>query len=211
MANALTDAAKDRMLDSTAGSPAWPPSHMSLHTGDPSTTGANEVSGGSPAYARQPISWAAASGGSKSITGTEVFDVPAGSTIRYLGLFSAITAGTFFGYIPAQGAAVGARKQFSVPDTTADTLESPAHGFANNDTVIVFASVGAALPTGLSEGTVYFVVNQTTDDFQLSTTSGGGAINLTAIGDGEVQKIVPEVFASQGTYTVTAATISLPG
>lgn len=33
--------------------------YISLHTGDPGTTGANEATGGSPAYARKLTTWAA--------------------------------------------------------------------------------------------------------------------------------------------------------
>ena len=137
-----------------------------------------------------------------------MFDVPASTTVRYVGMWSASTAGTFWGYSPAGATA---RRAFSVPDVSADTLESPAHGYVNGDTVVVWATIGAALPTGIAEGTIYFVVSATTDDFQLSATSGGSAINLTAIGDGDVQKITPEVFAAQGTYTVSSHTVSLPG
>lgn len=208
MTATFTDAAKNRMLDSAAGSPAWPPSHISLHSADPGTAGDNELTGGSPAYARQAVSWAAASSGAKARSGTEVFDVPAGTTVRWVGFWSAATAGTFFGCAPAGS---GARRAFCVDDVSADTFESPAHGFSNGDQVVVFATIGAGLPTGVSEGTVYFVVSASTDDFQLSTTSGGAAINVSAIGDGDVQKITPEAFAAQGTYTVSSLQLSLPG
>lgn len=52
---------------------------ISLHTGDPGTTGANEVTGGSPAYARKTTTWA---GGAVDgvVSGSAVtFDVPAGT------------------------------------------------------------------------------------------------------------------------------------
>lgn len=208
MANRFVDAAKNAMLDSTAGTPAWPPSHISLHSGDPSTTGANELTGGSPAYARQAIAWGAASGGSKAMTGTETFDVPASTTVYYVGFWSALTSGTFWGYVPAGSTAARA---FTVDDTTADTLESPAHGLVNDNRAVVWAAHGAALPTGLAEGTVYWVVAASTDDFQLSATQGGASVSITAVGDGDVQKITPEVFAGQGTYTVSSLSISLPG
>jgi hypothetical protein len=141
------------------------------------------------------------------MTGTQQFDVPAGGRVEWVGYWSAATSGTYFGCAPAGGAA---RRQFSVPDTTADTLESPAHGYSNGDQVVVWPAVGAALPTGLAEGTVYFVVSSTTDDFQLSATSGGAAINLTAVGDGEVSKITPEPYIGQGTYTVNLLQLSYP-
>lgn len=208
MANALTDTAKNALLDSTAGTPAWPPTHLSLHSGDPSTTGANELAGGAPAYARKAVTWAAASAGSKAISAAVTFDVPASTTVRYVGMWSALTGGTFWGYSPAGG---GARRAFTVDDTTADTFESPAHGLVDGDAAVVWATIGAALPGGVAEGVVYFVVTGTTDDFQLSATLGGAAINVSAVGDGDVQKIVPEVFAGQGTYQVSSFSVSLPG
>jgi hypothetical protein len=69
--------------------------HVSLHTADPSTNGANEVSG-SP-YTRELADWAAASGGTAVNSGSIVFDVPAATTITHLGYWSAGTAGTFYG------------------------------------------------------------------------------------------------------------------
>ncbi|WNN95003.1 hypothetical protein SEA_MAGRITTE_26 [Microbacterium phage Magritte] len=69
---------------------------ISLHTGDPGTTGANEATGGAPAYARKQTTWAggAADG---SVPGSQVtFDVPAG-TYTHMGIWSAATGGTFLG------------------------------------------------------------------------------------------------------------------
>jgi hypothetical protein len=60
-------------------------------------------------------------------------------------------------------------------------------------------------PTGLTEGTHYFVINAATDTFKVSATSGGAAIDITGqpAASSRVSKIVPEVFAGQGTYTAT--------
>ena len=67
--------------------------YMSLHTGDPGTTGANEASGGT--YARQAVTWGAATNG--TATADQVaFDVVAG-TYTHGGYFDAPTAGTFLG------------------------------------------------------------------------------------------------------------------
>lgn len=73
-------------------------SHVSLHTSDPGNTGANEVTGGSPAYARKAITIGAASGGTRTASDTPVFDVPGGVTISHVGFWSGVTGGTFFGY-----------------------------------------------------------------------------------------------------------------
>ena len=66
--------------------------YISLHTADPSTSGANEVTGGT--YSREQTTWGAASNGSR--VGSQVtFDVPAGTTVTHWGIWSAATGGTF--------------------------------------------------------------------------------------------------------------------
>lgn len=89
----LVNAGKNLMLDGFGTSATY----ASLHTADPSTNGANEVSGGSPAYTREAIGWASASAGSKSTNTNLVFDVPASTTITHIGYWSAATSGTFYG------------------------------------------------------------------------------------------------------------------
>jgi hypothetical protein len=70
--------------------------YISLHTADPSTTGANEISGGSPAYARVATTWGSPSAG--SMAGSQVtLNVPASTTITYWGFWSAATGGNFLG------------------------------------------------------------------------------------------------------------------
>jgi hypothetical protein len=64
-----------------------------LFTGDPGTADAatNEVTGGSPAYARKALSWGAPSA-SAIVSGATVFDVPSGTTVTYFGVASSSTA-----------------------------------------------------------------------------------------------------------------------
>lgn len=69
--------------------------YASLHTADPSTGGTSEVTGGS--YARESISWGAASAGTAASDAPIVFDVPGSTTITHLGYWSALTGGTFYG------------------------------------------------------------------------------------------------------------------
>lgn len=195
----------DRMDEASPGGAGVGATHVSLHSAY-SSTGANELTGGSPAYARKAATWSAASGRTKALTSAVTFDVASGSTVRFIGLWDAVTAGNFLGMTPNGGSTP---KQFTLDDATADTFESPAHGFVNGDAVVVWAVSGLSLPTGVVEGTVYFVVTATTDDFQLSATSGGAAINITAIGGGFAQKLVAEVFGAQGTHQVSAITLGL--
>lgn len=88
----LVTAGKNLMLDS-----GFAPAYVSLHTADPGATGTSEVTGGSPAYARKTVSWGAAASGTRSNSTQVVFDVPSGTTISYLGYWSAVSAGTFYG------------------------------------------------------------------------------------------------------------------
>lgn len=176
--------------------------HVSLHTAY-SSSGANEVTGGSPAYARKAITLAAAAGGSRAASTTPTFDVPAATTARFIGYFDALTAGNFLGMVPLGGS----EKEYTT-DITGDKILSAAHGLANGDKVVF---MGGTVPAGLTEGTVYFVVGAATDDFQVSATSGGSAINLTAVNtyDSVFSKIVEEVFGAQGTLQVSALTLNL--
>lgn len=87
-----TDATRETAAQSITALGTW----HSLHTGDPSTTGANEASGGSPAYARKQTTWTNGSTDGSVAGSTVTFDVPAG-TYLWLGLWSASTGGTFIG------------------------------------------------------------------------------------------------------------------
>lgn len=67
----------------------------SLHTADPGTSGASEVTGGS--YARQNVntSWAAESGGSKATNANVDFTSMPATTVTHIGLWDASSAGNF--------------------------------------------------------------------------------------------------------------------
>lgn len=59
--------------------------------------GASEITGGSPAYARKAVTWAAASGGVARPTGDLTFDIPASATVDGWRGFTALAAGTNYG------------------------------------------------------------------------------------------------------------------
>lgn len=201
----VTDAVKNAGLDAMTALMT----HMSLHTAY-SAAGSNEVTGGSPAYARQAAAWSAASGGSVSISGAETFDVPAGTTVSFVGFWSAISAGTFRGMWPLQATA-DSPKPFTAVGST-DLITCDAHGFSDTNPVVVWdLGAGSVIPTGLTEGTVYFVRDTSGDTFKLAATSGGSAIDISTDGGGLIQRISPEVFAGQGTYQVADLDIPLVG
>ena len=91
----------DFILDITA---------VSLHSADPGTTGASEISGGSPAYARKTPSFSAASGGATNLSASLVFDVPAG-TVAFYGLWK---GASFFAGGTVTSATLGAQGTYTL-------------------------------------------------------------------------------------------------
>ena len=192
--------------------------HIGIHDLTDPGTGTNftgtEATGGSPAYARQAVTWGAASSGQKSNSGSLTFDVPAG-TYGFFLLMNASTGNTsnYKGYIPFGGSS--ALKGFFSVDTTLtnDALLSVSHGMSDGDRVMLFNVFAETLPTGVSEGTIYYVVSSTSNSFKVSTTSGGSAVDITATGGGEGywQRVVPETFGAQGQITVASGALVLDG
>jgi hypothetical protein len=182
--------------------------HASLHTAY-SAVGANEVAGGAPAYARKAATFNAAAGGAKTSSNAPIFDVPAAATIRFIGFWDAVAAGNFKGMV-ANGASSGTgigEFEFWI-DVVANTVEHAAHGLLDGDKIVFY---NGAAPGGLVEGTVYFVVNKTVDDFQVAATLAGAAIDLVSQAADSVvcAKIVEETFGAQGTHTVTSSSLGL--
>lgn len=189
----FTTATKDAMLNAITATT------IGAHTAFPGGTGANEVTGG--AYARVASTFAASSGASRALSAAVNITIPTGTTVRWLSLWN---GATFVGYSPN----AGNPKEFFA-STTADTLTSAAHGYSAGQKVVVY---GDTVPSGLVEGTVYFVVNPTTDTFQLAATSGGSVIDLTTIGGSAcvVSAITEEVYAGGGTHTINVWILGLP-
>jgi len=185
-----------------------PPTDTTPGTG--ATAAATEATGGSPAYARVAATWGAASAGQKTNSGSLTLDVPAG-TYGFISFWNASTgnSGTQYrGYAPINGTV----KNFGTvdaADVTANTITSAGHGYANTDRVMFFNVYAESLPAGITEGAAYFVVGATTDTFQIALTSGGAAVDLTAIGEFFSQKVIPEVFAAQGQITISASALVL--
>lgn len=188
---------------------------VGIFTASDPGTGTNftgtEATGGSPAYARQAVTWGAAASGQKSNTNTLTFDVPAG-TYGFFGWFNASTGNTsnYEGYAPFGGTVKG----FGEVDSTGvtnDTITSSSHGLTTDDRVIFYNVFAESIPTGLTEGTLYFVLASglTSDVFKVATTSGGSAVNITGQGEVFFQKVVPETFGAQGQITVAAGALVL--
>ncbi|MEU9921875.1 hypothetical protein AB0H51_11360 [Streptomyces griseoluteus] len=166
--------------------------HISLHSAIPSNAGSGELSGGS--YARRAVTWGAPSAGVADSSGQMTHEVPGGATVAAYGYWNAASGGAFLGWAPLNGTA----HAVATADATGNTLTSAGHGLATGARVLVYSLMDEALPGGLTEGTVYYVVGATTNAFQLSATSGGAAIDLTSGGHLWWQTVVPETYGSAG-------------
>jgi len=98
MASSLSVLERARLMDATGTQYGF----AAAYTGDPGATGAsNEVTGGSPAYARKAITWSAATSATPSVKALAatfpVFDIPAGTTVAYIGIWTLVTGGTYGG------------------------------------------------------------------------------------------------------------------
>jgi hypothetical protein len=82
-----------------------------------------------------------------------------------------------------------------------DTVTLASHGLLAGDRVS-FSSIVST--TGISTNTTYYVINPTTNTFQLSLTSGGSALPLTTNGSGTLVRIYSDV-----TYYVISTGLTL--
>ena len=82
----------------------------------------------------------------------------------------------------AYGAHDGYQSTVTVTIASPSVVTWNAHGHSNGD-FGVFTTTGA-LPTGLAIATTYYIVNATTNTFQLSATLGGAAINTSGTQSG---------------------------
>jgi hypothetical protein len=152
-----------------------------------------------PTVARSAGGWNAASGGTISpaaaiSAGTKADNTGDPLVLPYWILGDAASGtGTARAWGAFGNATFGARA-FVANSVANDTIFAPAHGLAAGDRVAFFdIESGGGLPTGVTEGDVYFVRSGglTTDEFTFATTAGGSAVNITALGSGIVIKIEP--------------------
>jgi len=73
---------------------------------------------------------------------------------------------------------------------TNGTFTIPGSGLVVNDRVTFLSFPGSTLPTGITEGALYFVLTVSGDGITISSTQGGSAIAITASGDGIAYKDV---------------------
>ena len=93
------------------------------------------------------------------------------------------TTGSGFTAQSGEGVSVNIpNANFTVTIASPGVVTWNGHGLANG--VAVLPQTTGALPTGLTAGVTYYVINATTNTFQLAATPGGAAINTSGAQSG---------------------------
>lgn len=192
------------------GSSAAGSLYVSIHTGDPGEAGdqtTNEIS--YTGYARVAV---ARSGAGWTVSTNQVVNAAAitfgqmtagagGTATHWAVGISSAGAGKVLYKAP-----IGTSLQGPFTGATSDTITIPGHTLAVDDRVAFYPAYGSSLPTGITEGTLYWVKTSATDTITISTTQGGSTLDITAVGDGMCIKattlavsinITPEFAAGQ--------------
>jgi hypothetical protein len=191
--NAIENSIINHMLRNTA----WTSPGTSVYVGlisaiaNGETPSVTEITGG--AYARQQVqgtaAWTAPAGSGTDNVNEIAFPAATGAAwpeVVAVGIWDALTAGNLM----MVDWLATTRYAFTALDA-GDVFTAFGTGLANGDRVVLQAVDDSTLPTGVSADTIYFVVGVSGNTFQLSTTSGGSAIALTANGAGKVVRINP--------------------
>jgi hypothetical protein len=172
--------------------------YVSLHTADPGDSGSqttNEIA--YTGYARVAV--ARTTGGwtvtTNSVSPFATIAFPAGTGGSGTAMFFAVgTASSGAGNLLYSG--VIGSNQGAFTAATSGTFTAPGHTMIVDDRVGFFSLPGTTLPTGITEGTVYWIKTVSGDTFTIASTQGGTAITISASGDGVVYKDVGIVCGS---------------
>jgi hypothetical protein len=94
----LSDNGRDAAVEGLADAATM----LSLHDDDPGTDGANELTGGTPVYTRQAVSWGVTGPGIRDLASPATFDVPPGTAVSHFGTWT--DDGRFLGGDPLRDA-----------------------------------------------------------------------------------------------------------
>lgn len=95
------------------------------------------------------------------------------------------TTADVYRWIPPGSVSNPARLVASVA-TSGNVLTIEGHGLALNTVVTFRAEGGGTLPSPIVDGTTYYAIPLTDSTFQVSTASGGGAVDITTTGSNTV-------------------------
>jgi hypothetical protein len=161
--------------------------YVSLHTADPGEAGSQTSS--ETAYTNYARIAVARSGAGWTVSSNSVSNAAAvtfaqcgvtGATITHFGVGTDSSGAGKLLYKGPLGTVI----QGPFTAKVDDTITIPGHTLVVDERVSFYPAFGSSLPTGLTEGTIYWVKTVSGDDITVSTTQGGAAENITAVGDG---------------------------
>lgn len=177
---------------------------VSLHNADPAEGGSqttNETAYTN--YARQSV---ARSGAGFTVSGTDPTQVVnaatitfptcgvTGDTITHWGVGTLVSGAGVLLASGVVGPVAGPYLDFTCTSASPGSMTVPGSAFSVNDRVSVYHSPVGTLPTGFTEGTVYFVGTASGITITLSTTTANGTpVNTSSVGAGWVVKQSPLV------------------
>lgn len=113
MANSYTNEARNIMLGALPDTV-----YVSLHEADPGQTGSNELGS---SVGRKSVTLDPATSGSRAASPTQVtFDLTAGTTVEFVGLWDAETGGNFLAYTGVTPVTLEVDNSYRVADIAAD-------------------------------------------------------------------------------------------
>lgn len=161
--------------------------YVALHTADPGEAGDQTTSEATyTGYARVAVArtsggWAISANAVDNVAAITFGQCTAGSnTITHWSIGVAASAASKILYKGSLGTSV----QGPFTAATNDDITIPGHTLVVDDRVSFYPVAGSSLPTGITEGTIYWVKTSATNVITISTTQGGGTLDITAVGDG---------------------------
>jgi len=174
--------------------------YISLHTADPGEAGDQTTN--ETAYTNYARVGVARSGAGFTVSGNSVTNAAAvtfaqcgasGATLTHFGIG---TASTLAGVLLLSGTLGPTTIQGPFTGATSDNVTIPGHTLSVDDRVAFYPTYASSLPTGITEGTLYWVKTSATDVITISTTQGGATLDITASGDGIAIKATPLVVSN---------------
>lgn len=150
-----------------------------------------------------------------TVTAVSSGTLAVGQTISGTGVTAGTTITAFLSGAGGTGTYTVSASQ-TVSSTTVTATTTPGvvtvTSAPSNGDVVTFSTTGA-LPTGLTAGTDYYVINRTSTTFQVSATSGGSAIAFSGTQSGVQtaawRTLVNTSGSQSGTHTETTSSVAL--
>lgn len=182
--------------------------YLTLHTADPGEAGdqtTNEATYTS--YARVAVSRSTGfnvSGNSAALAALTEFPACTGgnNTITHFGIGTDSSGAGVLVFKAPLGSNLG-----PFTGATTDTITIPGlTGLSVDDRISFYPALGSSLPTGIAEGTLYWVKTVSGDAVTISATQGGATVDITASGDGVAFRNTPITASAGVTPRLTTST-----